>query len=150
MRHLSLLGKTLFVGLFLTYMPSSSSQIRMKTIQALCVSSPSNPWRPSLPTPTPPPHPTARTLWSWTGRWVCTQSQTHMRLMYTNLHHSVDGRGTKTRTTSSSHRDTNSTARQRWYFWKNVMLYDAFTFTVTSGTWEDCKMSKKKMFSIFL
>lgn len=106
--------RTVSVWLLLTYLSSSSSQTRMKTIQALCVSSPSNPWRPSQPTPTPPPHPTAKTPWSSTGRWVCTHKHTHTRIRNVHtplrLYHSqlwgedavltVQGRA-KTRTSSS-------------------------------------------------
>lgn len=106
-------GRTVSVWLLLTHLSSSSSQTPMKTIQALCVSSPLNPWLPSQPTPTPPPHPTAKTLWSSTGRWVCTHTNTHthMYIMYTLkalLHstvrwvHSVYSVGrAKTRTSSS-------------------------------------------------
>lgn len=106
-------GRTVSVWLLLTHLSSSSSQTPMKTIQALCVSSPLNPWLPSQPTPTPPLHPTAKTLWSSTGRWVCTHTNTHthMYIMYTLkalLHstvrwvHSVYSVGrAKTRTSSS-------------------------------------------------
>lgn len=54
-----------------------SSQTCLKTTPALCVSLPSNPWRPSPPTRIPlPPH-VARTLSSSTARWVCSLRAVH-------------------------------------------------------------------------
>lgn len=87
----------------LTFLSLSSSQTRMKIIQALCVSSPLNPWRPNQPTPTLPPPPTAKTLWSSMGRWVCGHTYTlWLKLFFYVWELLVLWRRNKTRTNSSA------------------------------------------------